>query len=610
MADKYPPLPSGFVLDGAGSTDNATPALPPGFQIMGQDDVQPKLKAPIQQPEAESLEQSGAILPISRDAQGNVSFDSNAGLLGAVKRSVMLPGEVMAGNVDPLSEEGIGRAAEFAGVFTPGTPAAGTGRGIAQLAARKRQPGMEAASAASRLGVSLPRAIASDKVAVQQAGKTLTNIPIGGVPLSKASRTAIDQLDNAANRVQEGFGSGNVANAGAVAREGMTSQAKALGGRVSNAYNAVDELVTQNVTTPLSETAKIATDIISKRKNAGLGDSGAVASVRDALRRPDGLNYQGIKDLRTAVGEMLDTPDLTSRGISQAELRRVYGALTSDLKNSVSRAGGEKASKAFETANQLAAKTSREREALNKVLGRDISDERLFDRISSMASSTARADRAGLARIRSALSKETWDEVASGVISKIGRDPEGNFSPDLFVTGWGKLSNEGKNVLFGGNKELSSALDDIATVSSRFKQMNKYANPSGTAQAGATFGYLSGMFVDPTTVVGSVVGAGIMSSVLAKPVSARALAAYAKAYEQQIAAPSEKSAQRLLNTARAVSALIANESGDRGLSAQIFPQLAGVRKVPAEQGNENQGREEGQNGGVNDQPRYLAPNEI
>lgn len=611
MADNFPPLPPGFVLEGGNAAGSGIPALPPGFQLMEPDQAQPQIKAPIQQPSPEDQSYTGAILPFSVDAEGNKSFDSNAGILGAVKRAVMLPGEAMAGNIDPTSPEGIARATEFAGVFSPMSPAAGSGKAIASLAKPVERQGMEVAAAANRIGVDLPRAAASDKVAVQQAGKVLTNVPIGGTPLRKSSRVAIDQLGDAATRTQEGFGSGNLATAGAAARQGMTDYAKkTLTGRVEDAYNNVDNLVTQNVTSPLSETAKIATEIAAGRVNRARPESAAVGVVKEALARPEGLNYKGIKELRTDVGEMLKSPDLNSLGVSEAELTRIYAGLSTDLKNAVARAGGEKASKAFGEANQLAAKTSREREALNKVLGRDASDERLFDRISSMAGSNARADRVSLARVRGAVSPDTWNEIASGVVAKLGRDPDGAFSPDRFITGYGKLSPEGKTALFGGKKELSGALDDIATVSRRFKQLNQFANPSGTAQSGAGIGYLGGAFVDPATVVGSIVGARVMSSILSKPVSARALAAYAKAYEQQAAQPGKAPSQALTNTARAVSAFLANEAGDRGLAAQIFPQLAGVRKVPAEQGNENQGREERQNGREEPQPRYLAPNEI
>lgn len=73
---------------------------------------------------------TGSILPFSRDAQGNVSFDSNAGLLGSVKRAFMLPGDVMAGEVDPNSPEGRARAMEFAGTFSPMSTAVRAGEAV------------------------------------------------------------------------------------------------------------------------------------------------------------------------------------------------------------------------------------------------------------------------------------------------------------------------------------------------------------------------------------------------------------------------------------------------------------------------------------------------
>lgn len=66
---------------------------------------------------------SGGILPFSRQADGDVEFDSDAGLVGALKRAFMLPGEVAAGEVDPMSEEGLDRAAEMAAAVSPVNPA-------------------------------------------------------------------------------------------------------------------------------------------------------------------------------------------------------------------------------------------------------------------------------------------------------------------------------------------------------------------------------------------------------------------------------------------------------------------------------------------------------
>ena len=97
-------LPPGFVLEGQPAPQPAQPALPPGFVL-----EQPR-------------KWSGAILPLSGDDQGNWSFDSDAGLVGVAKRIFTLPGDVATGQVDPMSDEGIGRAAEFAMGLSPLNP--------------------------------------------------------------------------------------------------------------------------------------------------------------------------------------------------------------------------------------------------------------------------------------------------------------------------------------------------------------------------------------------------------------------------------------------------------------------------------------------------------
>ena len=85
---------------------------------------------------SQSQPYSGSILPMSRDAQGHVSFDSNAGILGMAKRALggvasaaTLPGDVFTGKTSMIGPDGhtnpevIGRAAELASLATPVNPA-------------------------------------------------------------------------------------------------------------------------------------------------------------------------------------------------------------------------------------------------------------------------------------------------------------------------------------------------------------------------------------------------------------------------------------------------------------------------------------------------------
>ena len=55
-----------------------------------------------------------SILPLSKDTEGNIHFDPHAGILGSVIDAFTLPHDVMSGNVDPMSDEGIKRATNFA----------------------------------------------------------------------------------------------------------------------------------------------------------------------------------------------------------------------------------------------------------------------------------------------------------------------------------------------------------------------------------------------------------------------------------------------------------------------------------------------------------------
>lgn len=109
-------------------------------------------------PKPASERWSGSILPLSESPEGGVQFDSNAGILGSFKRAVTLPGDVYAGKVDPMSPEGIGRAGELAGFFSPMSPAVRAGEaaipGVANglRAAKVEPPTAEALKAAASKG--------------------------------------------------------------------------------------------------------------------------------------------------------------------------------------------------------------------------------------------------------------------------------------------------------------------------------------------------------------------------------------------------------------------------------------------------------------------------
>lgn len=107
---------------------------------------------------------SGSILPFSKDANGKVSFDSNAGILGSVKRGLSLPGQVVQEAQKPktsisdsdVSVLSVPAAMDFATLASPVNPAVRAGDraipGAAMAASEKVAPAVPTAQALKEAG--------------------------------------------------------------------------------------------------------------------------------------------------------------------------------------------------------------------------------------------------------------------------------------------------------------------------------------------------------------------------------------------------------------------------------------------------------------------------
>lgn len=575
-------------------------------EMASQDNQAP---APTQTPQAGRDGYTGAILPFRRDAEtGNISLAVPT-VVQAIASALRLPGDVATGQTPVRDQTGninpdvIRRSFDLAAVASPMTPPMRNAATLpSAIQARPLREGQRVAVAAQRAGVDMPRGATSDAMIVQQAARMNANVPSGGVPLRQASERAIGQLDDAARRVQRNLGGGDRAAAGAGVRADVENTVRnTFAARVGRRYEAVDELVRPDVTRPLRATKTVVDDIMGRRGQAGLpGEGQAVRQVREAVARREGLTYQGVKDLRTSIGEMMDNLSLAPQGMSQGELRRIYGALTDDLRATVERAGGRRALGAFNEANRFAEIIARERKALNNIL-RVQSDEAVTDRLVALAGQTSRANMRDLRRVKSAVTEDTWRELGSAVISRMGRDADDAFSPRRFLTAYGKLSPAGKRALF--DDATAQALDDLATVSRRFRQLDEFANPSGTGQQVMFAGAGAGLVTEPITTLSALGGSYLLSRLLAKPTSARQVAAWAKAMERSVFSPSAAAQRALVERSQPLAITMAREAGAPSLAAQFAPRLEGVVKPAA---NENGGQQPP----AQERPRYNPETDL
>lgn len=217
-----------------------------------------------------------------------------------------------------------------------------------QAAARSTTPqaltaAQEVAEAATRQSIDLPRAANVDPATltgnmVQRTAGALKEIPVVGSPLATQARKAGDQITERAAQVSESFApTTSQQTAGATAKEGMTDWARVESSQVSKKlYDKVDTFMPNAAWRPLSSTKQVVDDIRASMLQSGSPvNQRALDFVEEALAKPQGLNYQGLKQLRTDVGHLLDGTIMPEAGTPIPALKRIYGGLTEDLKATI-----------------------------------------------------------------------------------------------------------------------------------------------------------------------------------------------------------------------------------------------------------------------------------
>jgi len=413
-------------------------------------------------------------------------------------------------------------------------------------------PDIAAAEAAQRAGVAMPAVGLSTRPAEQGIAMGLKSAPIVGTPIRQASDTAMQQIGEAA-QIAAKIPTGAVVapeEAGQSIRQGLedyigpTSEAK-----VSDLYNKVGAKVNPATATPLANTQKAVSEIAAERAAARLpGNGKAVDHVFDAVQDPSGLTFDGIKTLRTSVREMLK-PGRLPADMSGTELKRIYVGLSKDLKESVSRSGGPDAVAAFQRANRYSGLVAERRKALDSILGHTKSNEGVAATVQRLAGEGSTANIKLLRAARRSVSADEWNDVVSSTIGKMGLSDKGEFSGDRFLTAYGKISPQAKDVLFsstgltssnalGKMQTLRQSLDDIATLSRRMAQLQKFANTSKTTDTATALGevgamykaIVSGGFVEPLTVIGGLLGGRGLAAYLSRPVTAKMISDWTRRY--------------------------------------------------------------------------------
>jgi hypothetical protein len=281
-------------------------------------------------------------------------------------------------------------------------------------------------------------------------------------------------------------------------------------------WSKSDSMIDQSAPVSIDNTKATLGELVRGDKWGDVLDNAALVKINQMANDPAAaIDFATLKSLRSSIGQKIGNNELTS-DIPRAELKRVYGAITQDIKSAAAKSSPE-ALKAFERANAYT-RTGHDRidDYLERIATK-VDTDKIFNAVAKGGEGTKTIN-----AVKRSLKPEEWEVVASNVIRRMGRATSGTqnaegdaFSIDKFVTDWDKLGTA-KKALFSGSDKLNSYYDDLsklARVASTVKYAGKQgANYSGTVQAGSRIAAGAGLAggvatVDP--VVLSVVASSI-----------------------------------------------------------------------------------------------------
>jgi len=254
---------------------------------------------------------------------------------------------------------------------------------------------------------------------------------------------------------------------------------------------------------------------------------GRMRSIAEALSN-DGaeVRFTDLRALRTWVRNAQKDPTLR-QGISQGDLNRLEGSLTTDIYNNAERLAGPQGKKNLERADQFYRLGSqRINGALQSFVGKGgaVSGESAYDLIVRAASDKGGADAARLAALRKSLSDSDWGDIAATTVQRLGRPTASNatgvddFSVNSFVTNYQTMSPRGRDLIFGTGEQRKE-LDNLVSVVERLKRVEKGANASKTGVSLQALGTVGGLANPATTVPTLTVlsGLGVTGEMLTNP---------------------------------------------------------------------------------------------
>lgn len=386
--------------------------------------------------------------------------------------------------------------ANLAGTFGPSIATSGTNMFMNALRGSPTQMANNL-QAFSSVGATPSLGQATQNPLIQTIESGLSKVPGGASVMSKAGQQQAQSIGSTVDQI-----AGQLANNPSPENAGRSiinnvnntfiPQAKAVQQAL---YDKLDQFIPHDQPIQAANTLDTLNKLTkpisgaSALSQTSLINNPTLNGIKDAIESDTGetgaLSYQGIKQLRTAVGQKLQDTDL-SPDVAKAQWKQLYGALSDDMSSAAKQAGPQ-AKQAFDRANNYTSALHDRIDTLNRVVG-DKDPEAVFQ-------SAMKGTQEGATTLRSvmrSLPEDGQQMMAATVLKRMGRanpsaqnDVGNAFSTNTFLTNWNKLSPEAKSALFGGQgQEFNDSMNNLASVADNLRKGSQvFSNPSGTAGA-------------------------------------------------------------------------------------------------------------------------------
>lgn len=217
----------------------------------------------------------------------------------------------------------------------------------------------------------------------------------------------------------------------------------------------------------------------------------------------NGLPVQAIRELKQQVGDALKE-SLLNGDANARQLRQMYGVLADAQ-------GAAYAGTPY--ARQYTALKAAEAEMYGQIetwaqplIKQGITPERMADMATNQMK-LGGTKLVGLINVMNQASPSIRNQMASSILQNIGKDAQGEFSPQRFFTRWQQMAPEARAALFhsGPYQNLDKVYDQLALVAQNQARGAKAVNTSGTGGVNELFNELKTW----GTVLGGGVGIGI-----------------------------------------------------------------------------------------------------